>query len=432
MTGAFLLHLTESSPEPLRSQIARQLRDRVLSGDLPEGCELPPARRLAREHRVGPRVVRQAYEALAAEGLLAAGGDEVRVATVSAEQRRALAQRRLLDDLRQQELSLRELELARDIQRRLLPPACVECHGLTVTSRWLPARFVAGDFYDVLRHPDGGVGVVVADVAGKGIGASVIMASVKAMAPFIATELGVADTLRELNRRLCGELARISHPPPSRGTANGPGSKARDSSRTEAYSKYVDGLEPSATPETGPFPAPQQEACEKCGPRKGQFVALAYARFSPDATTVELANAGMPDPFVVEDDGRAVPLEVPGPRLPLGIRAGVPYVSVTRPLAERARLLLFSDGMAEARCPSGEPLGYEGLAAVVAAVAGPGRLAAGGEWLDAVLDGVQRLTGPALDDDWTAVLAERRGGQEAPRPATAGPATGGDAAGGEA
>jgi serine phosphatase RsbU (regulator of sigma subunit) len=370
MTDAILLHLTESSPEPLRSQIARQLRDRILSGDLPEGCELPPAHRLAREHRVSPRVVKQALAALAAEGLLAGDGGAVRVATVSAEQRRAVAQRRLLDDLRQQELSLRELELARDIQRRLLPPARVDCHGLTVTSRWLPARFVAGDFYDVVRHPDGGVGVVVADVAGKGIGASVIMASVKAMAPFIAAELGVADTLRELNRRLCGELG------------------------------------------------------------KGQFVALAYARFSPDGATVELANAGMPDPLVVQDDGRPVPLEVSGPRLPLGIRAGVPYVSVTRPLAARARLLLFSDGMAEARRPSGEPLGYEGLAALVAAVAavaGPGRPAAAGEWLDAVLDEVQRLTGPALDDDWTAVLVERRGGQEMPRLAAGGDATGGEA-----
>jgi serine phosphatase RsbU (regulator of sigma subunit) len=300
MTNDILLHLTESSPEPLRSQIARQLRERILSGDLPEGRELPSAHRLARERRVSPRVVRQALAALAEEGLLARDGDAVRVVAVSAEQRRALAQRRLLDDLRQQELSLRELELARDIQRRLLPPARVE-----------------------------------------------------------------------LNRRLCGELG------------------------------------------------------------KGQFVALAYARFSADASTVELANAGMPDPFVVPENGRPVPLEVPGPRLPLGIRAGVSYVSVTRPLAERARLLLFSDGIPEARRASGEPLGYDGLAGVVAGVAasaGAGRDAAG-EWLDAVLYEVQRRTGPALDDDWTAVVVERRGdGQEAPAAA----AGGGAAAGGEA
>src|SRR5579864_647673 len=300
MTDDILLHLTESSPEPLRSQIARQLRERILSGDLPEGRELPPAHRLARERRVSPRVVRQALAALAEEGLLARDGDAVRVVAVSAEQRRALAQRRLLDDLRQQELSLRELELARDIQRRLLPPARVE-----------------------------------------------------------------------LNRRLCGELG------------------------------------------------------------KGQFVALAYARFSADASTVELANAGMPDPFVVPENGRPVALEVPGPRLPLGIRAGVSYVSVTRPLAERARLLLFSDGIPEARRASGEPRGYDGLAGVVAGVAasaGAGRDGAG-EWLDAVLYEVQRRTGPALDDDWTAVVVERRGdGQEAPAAA----AGGGAAAGGEA
>jgi hypothetical protein len=69
--------------------------------------------------------------------------------------------------------------------------------------------------------------------------------------------------------------ARISHTHPSRGDANGPGPKARDRSGPEAYSKYVEGVEPSATPETGPFPAPQQEACEKCGLVAGRNRGLA-------------------------------------------------------------------------------------------------------------------------------------------------------------
>ncbi len=370
MTGHILLHLTESSPEPLRSQIARQLRNRIVSGDLPEGCELPPAHRFGREHRVSPREVQRAFDELAAEGLLAADGGALRVAAVGVEQRRALAQRRLLDDLRQQELSLRELELARDIQRRLLPPARVDCQGVTVVSRWLPARFVAGDFYDVLRHADGSAGVVVADVSGKGFGASVIMASVKAMTPFIAAERGVADTLRELNRRLWGELG------------------------------------------------------------KGQFVALAYARLSPDGATVELANAGMPDPFVVQESGGIEALEVPGARLPLGIRAEVAYAAVTRPFGPDARLLLYSDGLPEARRPSGEPLGYDGLAALLDGRGGesgePGDPAGPrgrrrwpiDEWLDGVLERAQRLTGAALDDDWTAVAVECRRDERA-RPAAA-------------
>ena len=349
-----LLHLTENSPEPLRIQIARQLRGKILTGDLPEGSCLPEAHRVAREHRVSPRDVCQALEELENEGLLQReGGAEFRVATVSSERRRTLAERRLLDDLREQELSLRELELARDIQRRLLPPPRVEGEGFTVVSRSFPARFVSGDFYDVLRHADGSVGIVVADVAGKGFGASLIMASVKAMAPFIAAGRGVADTLCELNRRLCAELGR------------------------------------------------------------GQFVALAYARFTPASGIVELANAGMPDPLVVRRNGVVAALEVPGPRLPLGFRPDLPYVSVTCRLDAGSRLILFSDGIAEARGPSAEPLGYDGLAAVIArSVSSGGACVPTERWLDGVLDEAQRASGPTLDDDWTAVVVEcTRGGE---------------------
>ena len=343
-----LLHLTENSPEPMRSQIARQLRGKILTGDLQEGRPLPETHRVAREHRVSRRDVRQALEELENEGLLEReAGAEFRVAVMTSNQRRALAQRRLLDDLREQELSLRELELARDIQRRLLPPPRVDGEGFTVVSRSFPARFVAGDFYDVLRHRDGSIGVVAADVAGKGFGASLIMASVKAMAPFIATERGVAGTLAELNRRLCAELG------------------------------------------------------------KGQFVALAYARITPVSGIVELANAGMPDPFIVRREGLVAALEVPGPRLPLGIRPDVAYASVTCRLGEGSRLLLFSDGIPEARRPSGEPLGYDGLTALIARSISSGAAPVPAErWLDGVLDEAQRATGPTLDDDWTAVVVE--------------------------
>jgi sigma-B regulation protein RsbU (phosphoserine phosphatase) len=348
-----LLHLTEQSPEPLRTQIARQLRGRILTGDLGEGSTLPEAHRVAREHRVNPRDVRQALEELVAEGFLRHSGDDAYVvAAVSPRQRRDLAWRRLRDDLREQELSLRELEVARDIQRSLLPPGMVVGDGYSVVSRSFPARFVAGDFFDVLEHADGSVGVVVADVAGKGFGASLVMASVKAMAPFIAAECGVAETLRELNGRLCRELGR------------------------------------------------------------GQFVALAYARFTPATGVVELANAGIPDPLVVRESGALSPVEVPGPRLPLGLRADVPYASTTRELESDAPMLLFSDGIAEARRASGEPLGYDVLAAVLTRLPAPGQGPGTTEaWLDGVLGEIQRETSPVLEDDWTAVAVEcRRGG----------------------
>jgi sigma-B regulation protein RsbU (phosphoserine phosphatase) len=343
-----ILHLTESSPEPMRRQIARQLRGKILSRVLQECSTLPDSRRIARQHHVSLRDVQHALGELVDEKLLEpTQGTRFRVAEVSPGRRRALAQHRLLDDVREQELSLRELEAARDVQLRLLPPMRVEGKGFAVVSRSFPARVVAGDFFDVLRHADGTVGIVVADVAGKGFGAGLIMASVKAMAPFVADGRGVADTLSELNRRLCGELDR------------------------------------------------------------GRFVALAYASVEPGTGVVELANAGMPDPFVVQRSGAVTTLEVPGPRLPLGIRADVRYRSVTHVLSKGARLLLFSDGIPEARRPGGEPLGYEGLAALLARPVANEACASPLEaWLDSVLDEAQRATGEALDDDWTTVAVE--------------------------
>jgi len=79
--------------------------------------------------------------------------------------------------LKEAEFAEKELELARSIQRRLLPPDAIEGHGFRVSARNLPARFVAGDFYDVFHLADGTVGLVVADVSGKGIGAALIIAN---------------------------------------------------------------------------------------------------------------------------------------------------------------------------------------------------------------------------------------------------------------
>jgi hypothetical protein len=103
---------------------------------------------------------------------------------------------RSVDRLKEAEFAEKELELARSIQQRILPPQELSGEGYRITARNLPARFVAGDFYDVFQLPDGAVGIVVADVAGKGVGASLIMATVKATLPFIAADVGRRDSAR--------------------------------------------------------------------------------------------------------------------------------------------------------------------------------------------------------------------------------------------
>jgi sigma-B regulation protein RsbU (phosphoserine phosphatase) len=256
-----------------------------------------------------------------------------------------------LEKLVEQELGRRELEMARDVQRRLLPPSEMAGPGWEVAARWLPARVVAGDFYDVLRHADGSVDVVVADVAGKGFGASLIMASVKAMLPFVSAEGGVAELLVRLNQRLALELGR------------------------------------------------------------GEFVALTVARYKPSAGQVELANAGAPDPYLMLLGQPAREVSVPGPRLPLGVREEVAYESVTVKIGTEDRLLLLTDGLPEARDTAGEPMGYETLESMISEEPPTDSPSA---WLAGLFDRVQQRSVRTLEDDWTAALLVPREAEGAP------------------
>ena len=65
-----LLNLTDLSDEPLQSQIARQLRAKILAGDVPAGEVLPSIRALARQTRVSVITVQRGYEFLEREGLI--------------------------------------------------------------------------------------------------------------------------------------------------------------------------------------------------------------------------------------------------------------------------------------------------------------------------------------------------------------------------
>ena len=242
------------------------------------------------------------------------------------------------------ELAERELQLARDLQRRLLPPPEIAGEGYRVAARNLAARVVAGDFYDVFRLADGAVGLTVADVAGKGMAASLIMASAKARLPLLAADRPAEETLRELNRTLAAELS----------------------------------------------------------PR--EFVALAFVRYDPEQGTATLVNAGLPDPYLLRTGEPPLPLAVSGPRLPLGARREVPYEGLEIPLQPGDRILMLTDGLAEAPTSNGEPLGYSALADLMASSPeAPTPLA----WIDALLERVRTATQASLEDDWTALLLER-------------------------
>ena len=105
----------------------------------------------------------------------------------------------------------RDLEIARDIQRAMLPQEMVTGGGLEAFGFTRPANTVGGDFYDILPLPDGRLVIALGDVSGKGSPAALLMALLLAILRTLVDEgLGPA----ELAQRLNVQVAR--HAPGSR------------------------------------------------------------------------------------------------------------------------------------------------------------------------------------------------------------------------
>ena len=95
---------------------------------------------------------------------------------------------RLTDRVVEQETLRRDIALASDVQRRLLPdaPPRVECADFAAVS--VPARRIGGDYYDFVELGDGRIGIALADVSGKGVAAALIMSVVQASLRIISSE----------------------------------------------------------------------------------------------------------------------------------------------------------------------------------------------------------------------------------------------------
>lgn len=101
--------------------------------------------------------------------------------------------------LRVKEALEREVEIAREVQRELLPRGVPLVRGLEIAGICIPAIGVGGDYYDFLPLQDERIGLVIADVSGKGIPAALLMAGLQASVRSLALP-GVSPC--EINRRL--------------------------------------------------------------------------------------------------------------------------------------------------------------------------------------------------------------------------------------
>jgi len=96
-----------------------------------------------------------------------------------------------------------EFSVARKAQLRMLPDAPPSAPGFAISAVCNPSKDVGGDLYDFLALPEGKIGVVIADVSGKGVPASLYMTLTKGLLDSVAEyEADPGDILREINRHL--------------------------------------------------------------------------------------------------------------------------------------------------------------------------------------------------------------------------------------
>ena len=190
----------------------------------------------------------------------------------------------------------REMALAWEIQRRLLPEAEPTLPHTQLLGRTVPASTVSGDYYDFFERGDNSLDVVVADVSGKGMGASILAASVQAAFQVWAGE----------------------HFPPGL-----------------LCTRLNDMVFRRTSPE--------------------KFITFFLALYDPESGSVVYTNAGHNPGILVRKDGSSELLGAHGP--PLGMFAGKTYGSGTFTMAEGDLLALYTDGVTEAANPEDEEFG---------------------------------------------------------------------------
>ncbi|MBD3337374.1 MAG: SpoIIE family protein phosphatase [Candidatus Eisenbacteria bacterium] len=250
-----------------------------------------------------------------------------------------------------------QLSLARRIQQSILPGRFPATDDLEVWGLQIPSLQVGGDYFDVVPLEGDRYAVAIADVAGKGVPAALLMSMVAAgLRTLVQSRIDVASTLVGLNQLLCQ----------------------------------------ATSPE--------------------QFVTFFLGIVDVRAMRLDYGNAGHNYPLYIPESGRPGFLEESG--LVLGVSPRAAYAAGEMPLQRGDGLLLYTDGVTEARAPSGEMFGEERLLGLL-----DGQLECrqAREAVETIRDRVLSFSGrESLADDLT-LLFLRCGGRNAGRRAPSAP-----------
>lgn len=199
-----------------------------------------------------------------------------------------------------------EVAEARAIQHGLLPGSIPQCPGYEIAGAWQPAQTVGGDYYDVLPFDGSKLGLCIADVAGKGLPAALLMSNLQAAVRGLASPLlPPAGLCERLNSLVC----------------------------------HNTGLD--------------------------RFITLFYAQLDAPERMLHYVNAGHNPPFLLHADGSHERLETGGGVL--GIFPELDFQTGSVRLAREDCIVCFTDGITEARNGEGEEFGDVRLGEVLQA-----------------------------------------------------------------
>ncbi|MGA2329284.1 MAG: SpoIIE family protein phosphatase [Bryobacteraceae bacterium] len=264
---------------------------------------------------------------------------------------------RLVQVAKEKERLQSELEIAREVQNQLFPKSTPVSKTLRLTAACTPARLVSGDYYDYLNLEDSTIALAIGDVAGKGISAALLMATVQST---MRTQL-----------RAGRDFA----------AAGGNGGKQPALSTATLVSRLNQQLYAYTPPE--------------------KFATFYFALYDDETGWMNYTNAGHLPPILVHK-GVASRLEVTG--TVVGAFSFSEYGESSVRLEPGDLLACFTDGITEPENEFGEMFGEDRLTEVV--VKNSERDT--GEIVTVVMDSVRQWTGsPKLQDDMTLLLARR-------------------------
>jgi sigma-B regulation protein RsbU (phosphoserine phosphatase) len=242
-----------------------------------------------------------------------------------------------------------DLEIARDIQRILLPAEAPAVNGFEINGINVPARQVSGDYFDYIKVDDERLGVAIADVSGKGVPASLIMAICRSVLRSQAAQNpSPADVLQKVNRQLYPDI------------------------------------------------------------KEDMFISMAYLVVDHAHNgAVTLARAGHDAPLLYKRSAQTItPLKPPG--MVLGIDSGSVFDRLTNevavPLERDDCLVLYTDGVTEAIDGEGNEFGLERMMESVRVSATNGATAV----VTQVIDDVRSFVGARPQNDDVTLIAIRK------------------------